>query len=1173
MKLSGTSLALSPTDLANFLGCRHRTALDLQVAQKMLAEPTDKVDPLLEALWKRGADHELAYIEWLRKQGHKVTDLTKFSSDRDKAVARAKEAMVAGDAVIVQAALRDGHWFGYADVLRRVETPSDLGGWSYEVIDTKLSRTTRAGTILQLGVYSAMVATIQGRDPERFFVVTPRLAAGRPLPEEVSATEKGPDSMMVLEYRLNDYAAYFRLIRRQIGEFVARDAKELAEAHYPDPVSHCVTCKWNQRCDKKRHDDDHISLVAGISRTQRRELKVLGVETLTQCANTWPLKAAPNRGSVDTYENLHKQAQLQVRSKRSRKLLYELRPIVAAKEATETDPAVQDEGLCRLPEPSPGDVFLDLEGDPYATEGGREYLFGVVTEEKGKPLFQGLWGFSASDERKSFEAVMDLIAERRKKHPEMHVYHYAPYEVTAFRKLRLRYATRGDELDELLRSGVFVDLYAVVRQGVRVGSESYSIKKLEPLYDFTRQVELEDATECRMAIELALQNGQEPDADIAEKVRGYNEDDCVSTLLLRNWLEKVRGESKEKIPRPTVLPQPESKLNDHAIRVRELRPKLLEGVPEDRAQRTDEQQARFLLAYSLDYHHREHLAAAWEYWRLRELPEDDLEDEPRAITGLKLVERVSVKMHKKTGKPTGTVTDRYHFPPQEMEVEKGTLHLRAGGPALGKVVGVDRAASTIDIEKGPAQRENHPVDVFEYTNLRTIAQEESLFGLGTRLAEDGAALPKGGSRDRAARSLLLALAPRLTSGSLAAPKDSVLAHLGRTILSLDHSVLPVQGPPGAGKTYCGARAICAMVRAGKKVGITGGSHRVIVNLMSAVADAAKESGQTIGIARKPGSDETESEANTEFPEVASDDAARAALDSGKIQVIGGTAWLWASSAMIGTVDVLVVDEAGQMALANVLAIAQCAESVVLLGDPQQLEQPRKAAHPDGVDVSALGHMLRGHATVPEDRGVFLPRTYRMGPAVTAFTSEVFYEGRLTSIEGLERQIVAGTDGLDGAGLRLLPAEHDGNRSSSDEEVALVVDLVKRLSKKGVTWMDKDGKSKQLKAADVLVVAPFNAQVSRLGTALKDTGARVGTVDKFQGQEEAVVIYSMATSRPEDAPRGMEFLYNLNRLNVATSRARCVAIVVGSPLLFEPECRTPRQMKLANALCRFRELAS
>ena len=277
--------------------------------------------------------------------------------------------------------------------------------------------------------------------------------------------------------------------------------------------------------------------------------------------------------------------------------------------------------------------------------------------------------------------------------------------------------------------------------------------------------------------------------------------------------------------------------------------------------------------------------------------------------------------------------------------------------------------------------------------------------------------------------------------------------------------------------------------------------------------------------------------------------------------------------MASSVDVLFVDEAGQMALANALAVSQAANSMVLLGDPQQLEQPRKGSHPDGVGIAALEHVLAGHQTVQADRGIFLPETWRLAPNIAAFTSEMYYEGRLASRDGLEKQCIAGVSGLPASGLVMVPVEHDGNRNYSDEEIAVVADLVERLTQPGATWTDRDGAAHALHGEDILVVAPYNSQVTRLTERLATTGARVGTVDKFQGQEAPVVIFSMATSRPEDAPRGMEFLYSRNRLNVATSRARCLAILVASPRLFEPECHSPRQIQLANGLCRFNEMVT
>jgi uncharacterized protein len=262
-----------------------------------------------------------------------------------------------------------------------------------------------------------------------------------------------------------------------------------------------------------------------------------------------------------------------------------------------------------------------------------------------------------------------------------------------------------------------------------------------------------------------------------------------------------------------------------------------------------------------------------------------------------------------------------------------------------------------------------------------------------------------------------------------------------------------------------------------------------------------------------------------------------------------------------------------MSLANVLAVSRSAKSVVLLGDPQQLDQPQKGSHPEGVDVSALQHILGEHQTIPADRGIFLPLTWRLAPSICSFTSEMFYEGRLASKPGLEGQRLAGVPEFDGNGLWVVKVDHDGNCNSSLEEVEVVASLIARLTARGVRWIDQHGRDTQMTPQDILIVAPYNAQVSRLLERLGSTGVRVGTVDKFQGQEAPVVIYSTATSSPEDAPRGMEFLYNPNRLNVATSRARCAAILVTSARLFEPECRTPRQMQLANALCRYQEMAN
>ena len=354
-----------------------------------------------------------------------------------------------------------------------------------------------------------------------------------------------------------------------------------------------------------------------------------------------PLDFKPKRGAAETYVRVREQARVQFESRGKTPPLYELRPFA------------DGEGLSRLPEPSPGDVFLDLEGDLFAAEGGREYLFGVVTiDADGKPVYRSFWAFTEHDERQAFESVIDLIVQASQKHETMHVYHYAPYEPSAFKRLMGRYATREKELDKMLRAGRFVDLYGVVRQGLRAGIERYSIKNLEVFYGFDRAVPLPDANRSLLVMEQALElkcPDTVPQA-VRDVVEGYNKDDCLSTLQLRNWLETVRAEVEATgtvVPRPTPKEgEASEKLDERAQRVAALREKLLVDVPDTQAEQNQEQHARWLLAYLLDWHRREDKAGWWEYFRLRDLPEEDLYDEPQAIAGLVYVERVGVVLER-----------------------------------------------------------------------------------------------------------------------------------------------------------------------------------------------------------------------------------------------------------------------------------------------------------------------------------------------------------------------------------------------------------------------------------------------------------------------------------------------------------------------------------------------
>jgi hypothetical protein len=647
-------------------------------------------------------------------------------------------------------------------------------------------------------------------------------------------------------------------------------------------------------------------------------------------------------------------------------------------------------------------------------------------------------------------------------------------------------------------------------------------------------------------------------------VEGYNRDDCESARKLREWLEGLREEVERQgtpVPRPQLQEGvPPEAVDERARRARALMEALTTDVPAVRGERSGEQQARWLLAHLLEWHRREAKAPWWEFYRLCDLSDAELLDERAAIAGLCFAARV--------GGTARRPVHRYSFPPQDSEVQEGDrLHLPdPTGATIGEVEAIDHGVCSVDIRKHGAYAGVHPPAVFAHSIVNSDVLAEALLRIAQDVVEHGIA----GAQYRAGRELLLSRAPRLRAGVLLAREGEAAVDFATRIgPTLDRTVLAIQGPPGTGKTFTGARMICELVRRGSKVGVSAVSHKVIRNLLDAVLREAVKSGREVSCVQKVAA---RGDGSSPIDEVLNNGDVLDRLRDGRAQVAAGTVWLWARSEFHEAVDVLFVDEAGQMSLANVLAVSQAARSVVLLGDPQQLEQPQQGSHPEGTDVSALDHILQGHKTIPGDRGIFLAETWRLPPSICVFTSEVFYEGRLQPRARLERQALTGASPFEGARLWTVYVAHEGNQNSSIEEAEAVDRIVSKLLAAGSKWIDGAGAVKAMTAEDILVVAPYNAHVALIDRRLSVRGVRVGTVDRFQGQQAPVVIYSMATSAPEEAPHGMEFLYSLNRLNVATSRALCACILVASPRLFEPECKSPRQMQLANALCRYGEMA-
>jgi predicted RecB family nuclease len=1129
----------SATDIASFLACRHTATLARAESKHEITKPFFK-DPTLDLLRTLGIEHEQRYLNELSEKNGSAVAQIDVDGRWEDTVAETASAMRRGVDAVYQATFLDAPWGGRSDFLVRVNTPSALGSWSYEVVETKLARSTKATAVIQLCFYSDLLSRVQGAEPQWMHVVLGGTAA----PER---------------FQVQHYIAYFRKVRTEFDK-----AWRLETDTYPEPTEHCDVCSWFPLCNTRRRDDDHLSLVAGISGNQRKALAERGVNTVVGLAKLVlpPIPKIERIGNAALLR-IREQARLQVEGREENRVIYEL-----------IDGVDDGDGLAALPSPSPGDMFLDLESNPYVLDQGLEYLFGIVTlpvNSSGEPAYETLWSFTRMEEKKAFESFIAMVMERWRRHPEMHIYHYAPYEPTAIKRLVGRHGTCVDEVDELLRAGVFVDLYRAVRQGIRASVESYSIKRIEPLYGFTRTVPLRDANFALQSYEAAMALGNDLGeiSDLLKTIEGYNRDDCVSTLRLRDWLEERRKELATKcgrdLPRPPIKSgEPGTNLAAQLDVVAEVKNRLLADLAENETEWTDKDRARWLLAQMLEWHRREDKSSWWEYFRLCDLSDDELQEDKNALGGLAFVGEV--------GQIKRSIIYRYNFPPQDHAIDR-TLEVhdpRTGKPA-GERVALDERNRTIDLKRGVSSPVPHPTALIPYDIIGSNILRDSILRIASWVADHGIT---GSGHFQSARELLLRAHPSALKGNVGTliGDDEQLTEEARTLvgsLAQDASVLPIQGPPGSGKTFTGARMIVELVRQGRRVGITAVSHKVITNLLDDVCSTAAKIGIPLRAVQKA-SEGSHCEHATMI-RAEDNEAVVNALTTGSAQVGAGSAWLWAREDMANSVDVLFVDEAGQMALANVLALSPASTSIVLLGDPQQLDQPQKGLHPLGAEVSALGHLLNGRATIAADQGIFLTETRRLHPDVCAFTSELFYEGRLTARPENAKQRLNTRDSLDGTGLRFAPVEHTGNQNESPEEVERIAAMVDDLLRSGATWTDKKGETHALEVRDILIVAPYNAHVAALAEKLP-AGARVGTVDKFQGQEAPLVFYSMATSTPEDAPRGMEFLYSANRLNVATSRARCVAVIVASPALFQVQCRTPRQIELANAFCRYLEMA-
>jgi predicted RecB family nuclease len=1134
MKRTETGVIYSPSDLIQFVKSPFASWMERHFLETGMPEPDaqSEEEALVAAMGDR---HEAVVLKEYEDAGIELASIPKKNSDA--AIELTRQAIQAKVPIVYQAAFRDDRFAGFSDF-----TILNAHG-HYEIWDTKLARSPRPYYAVQLCCYAEMFQATTGLPvPERFGVI---LGSG--------------DKVV---FRTEDFIHYYHRVRAAFLALMDGYTGNIAQR--PEPLPGADHGLWASQADSYFLETDHVAQVANITSGQVKKLRSAGITTMTAlagAAGTTVRKLQP-----DTLAALAAQARLQcqTRADRAKQADASARFEVLAHYGENGEPI----GLGALPPPDPADVFFDMEGYPLAA-GGLEYLFGASYRDPktGALEFADWWGHDRDEEKVAFEGFIDWVFKRWSASPNLHIYHYAAYEVSALRRLSTRHDTRQTEVDAMLRENVFVDLYQLVRHGLMIGVDSYSIKAIEHLYRPNRTGEVATAMESVVHYARWIQSGDPRDwtkSRILESIRAYNRDDCDSTAQLVDWLRGIAAQHKIP-PRPpvqvTVRSEDDAKQDVHPIVVaqREVIAKLI-GKGDAHA---------LTLSDLMDFHRRDSKPIFWRKYDRAAATADELRDDTGCIEG--------VIAHGAPVPDKKSLVQTYRFDPNQ----------------------------ECKLSAGPRKRVVFTFAPKSSLSLETLDMEVGQLTL--KIGRDGlqekfdGSFPKTGSlisddfvpSDNMQKALIEVGNDYLASGLLPCIRGLLDRHPPVKVLqvadesSLDAAIrvcgemtggcLVIQGPPGTGKTFTAAEMIDALLERGLRVGVASNSHKAIDNLLAECGKVRRDKGRVLeGIKVSGEVNQTLFRDNPGLSHVESNQKAHAAYGGG---VVGGTAWLFSLPDWIGVLDFLFLDEAGQVSLANAVAMAPSARNLVLLGDQMQLEQPSEGSHPGDSGLSSLQYALKDlaeskpdapvfQAVVSPDYGLFLGESRRMHPAICTFISESVYEGRLSAHPSCAQQAVSISPNAvyvtKPNGIIFISVEHDGNIQRSEEEAERVRAIFEELL--GRNFTDRDGKVRALTPEDFLFVAPYNAQVRALQEALPD-GARIGSVDKFQGQQAPVCILSLCSSFGEYGSRGLGFILDRNRMNVAISRAQCLAIVVADGRIAGANASSVAEMKLLNLFCK------
>jgi uncharacterized protein len=1079
-----------------------------------LEKNIDPEDALFTSLQRKGEKHEKQFIEKLKLAGHCVFDSNQYSVK--KTLNTTLVAMQEGKNIITGGYLSHEQFSGISDILAKVPGDSLLGDYHYEVWDIKLSKIIKPYFAIQLCCYVEMLQHLQGIRPEFFTIVL------------------GNNQQKRL--RVENYFAYYQSLKTKFLSFHNR-----SDIKIPHPSGSNSFGRWSNVAKSILEEQDHLSQVANLSRVQIKKIESSGITTMQGLSVS---REANIPGMLKSVLSKAKtQAALQIASKGLAIPKYIILPHDKGGK----------KGLALLPPHSDSDIFFDIEGYP-GDDGGLEYLWGnTYFDHNGNKLFKDFWAHDAKEEKQTFIKFIDWVYDRWKRDPSLHIYHYANYEIAAIRKLMGRYGVCEDQVDNLLRNNVFVDLYSIVRHGIMIGEPRYSIKNVEHIYREKRNTDVASGGDSIVVYENWRNN---PDgltwktSAILKSIRDYNIDDCESTQELTVWLR----EEKEKHNIEYLLPNvgKEQQLSEEINETIQLREKLL--TKSTNSHDIKERETFETLAWALEFHRRENKPVWWKMFDRMGWSEHEIYDDMECLGGLV---RTSREPFLPTIRSRNKVYE-YKFDTEQLfkgiakyfyVLEKDNLKITCHEYNSSKGI--------ISFQSKEILPEYMNIIPDEYVNPNPIPK--AIKNISEKLLNDQI-------MNCAIKDFLRKDRPRIRNnmvGNIIKSKDNFLQKVIEAVINLDHSYLCIQGPPGTGKTYTAKNIIGKLLQQGKTVGVASNSHKAITNLLSGVADYINKQNIEAKIIKVGGDNQDilfEMD-NASYIKSIKDFKPLEAL------CLGGTAWSFSNNSVKDTFDYLFIDEAGQVSIANLIAMSQSCKNIILMGDQMQLGQPLQGSHPGQSSQSILEYLLEDKATIADDIGIFLPITYRMHPDICRVISDQVYEGKLQSDITTSKHVLKVKSNIikQNSGICYISTNHEGNTQGSNEEVSKIKNIAHDLLNTEY-WPDTNGKKRYIGWQDMLFVAPYNYQVTKLQSALGNL-AQVGSIDKFQGQEAPIVILSMCASNASETPRGIDFLFSKNRLNVAISRSQSLAIIVGNTNLAFTPATNLKQMELINFYCK------